>query len=469
MEKETGGNIAWVEDELRGLDLNDKRLNSRLVTLVSLLSAHPAESIPSNCNSWSETKAAYRFFDNEKANSDKILAPHKEATLNRIKAEKTVLLLQDTTDIDFTGRANLSGVGYTGSTQPAQKNMKGFFLHPTIAVTPEGLCLGTIDSQVWIREYAPEVKKSQGISSYHKPIQDKESKKWLNSYQKTKVLAGLATDTLLVNIGDRECDVYEFFLERENSIANAHFITRSLKNRKIANSENKLWEEVLSKAPLGEIEFILPGGRGRESRQVKQAIRSATLELKAPPKKGQTLDNITVNAVVATEINAPEGEKPIAWLLLTSLPVATFDEAVKIIDYYLCRWQIEIYFKVIKSGCQIEKLQLESLDRIKVCLAIYMIITWRILFTTMVGRVAPNMPCDKVFSESEWKSVFIMTHKKQPPDIPPNLNNMIKMIAQLGGFLNRKNDGEPGVKTIWIGMQRMRDFALSWEVYHQLH
>lgn len=469
MEKETERNITWVRDELSGLDLNDKRLNTRLITLVSLLSAHPTESIPSNCNSWSETKAAYRFFDNEKASSDKILAPHRKATLSRIKAEKTVLLLQDTTDIDFTGRANLCGMGYTGSTQPAQKNMKGFFLHPTIAVTPEGFCLGAIDSQIWVRENAPDVKKSRGITSYDKPIQEKESKKWLNSYKKTKALAMLAADTILVNIGDRECDVYEFFLERDESIPNAHFITRSLKNRKTANSKNKLLEEVLSKDSLGEIEFLLPKGRGRRSRQVKQVIRSAILELKAPLRKGHALDNIIINAVVATEIDTPEGEKPIEWLLLTSLPVATFEDAVKIIDYYLCRWQIEIYFKVIKSGCQIEKLQLENLDRIKVCLAIYMIIAWRILFTTMAGRIAPDMSCDKVFSESEWKSVFIMTHKKQPPDIPPTLNDMIKLVAQLGGFLNRKSDGVPGVKTIWIGMQRMRDFALSWEVYHQLN
>ncbi len=135
----------------------------------------------------------------------------------------------------------------------------------------------------------------------------------------------------------------------------------------------------------------------------------------------------------------------------------------------MCRWQIEIYFKVIKSGCQIEKLQLENLDRIKACLAIYMIITWRILFTTMIGRIAPDMPCNKVFSDSEWKSVFAVVNREKPSDIVPSLNDMIKMVAQLGGFLNRVGDGEPGVKTMWIGMQRMRDFALSWELYHQLN
>jgi hypothetical protein len=468
MEIENKVITSWASNELSNVDLGDKRLDSRLIKLVDSMSAHPTQSIPANCSTWGETKAAYRFFDNGKATIAKILAPHHLATLDRIRSEKVALLLQDTTDIDFTGRQSISGIGYTGSTQETQKSMKGFFLHPTVAVTPQGLCLGTVDSQIWIRENPPVAKKDKKITPYDKKIEDKESKKWLNSYQQTKELAVLAADTIFVNIGDRECDVYEFFLERDESIPNAHFITRSLQDRKIANSENKLWEETLSKNSLGEIKFILPEGRGRKSRPVIQEIRSATIELQAPARKGHKLENITINAVVATEINTPEGEEPIEWLLLTSLSVATFEDAMKIIDYYLCRWQIEIYFKVIKSGCQIEKLQLETLDRISTCLAIYMIIAWRILFTTMIGRIAPDMPCNKVFSEAEWKGVFIVTYKKQPPDIPPNLNDMIKMVAQLGGFLNRKGDGDPGVKTMWIGMQRMRDFALSWEAHHEL-
>ena len=342
----------WATEEIKDVNLGDVRLNNRLIGLLDVLSNKPEKSIPSNCNSWNETKAAYRFFDNAKVTPDKILDSHFSATLERIKEEKVVLCLQDTTDIDFSRRATIEGLGYTGNTK--QEHLQGFFLHPTIAVTPDRLCLGVLQSQMWVRKEKPVAK---GKKPKNKNINEKESNKWLKSFNEVKRLAKQSPDTLLVSISDRESDIYEYFLEYDKSINNAHFIVRNNRNRKLANSNKHIYEEVKSQKVLDKIEFILPEGRGRKSRRVTQEIRSATVELR-PAEGINSKANIQVNVVMASEINAPIGEDAIEWILVTSLDVNDFESAVTIVDYYLCRWQIEIYFKVIKSGCKLEELQL---------------------------------------------------------------------------------------------------------------
>lgn len=223
-------------------------------------------------------------------------------------------------------------------------------MHPTIAVTPDRLCLGVLQSQMWERKEKPVAK---GKKPKNPNISEKESNKWLKSFNEVKRLAEESPDTLLISVSD----IYEYFLEYDKSISNAHFIVRSNWNRKLANNNSRMYEEIKSKKVLNKIEFILPEGRGRKSRRVTQEIRCATVELEQAGRINSKT-HIQVNIVMASEINAPVGEKPIEWLLITSLNVSDFESAVTIIDYYLCRWQIEIYFKVIKSGCKLEELQL---------------------------------------------------------------------------------------------------------------
>lgn len=168
---------------------------------------------------------------------------------------------------------------------------------------------------------------------------------------------------------------------------------------------------------------------------------------------------MTVTAVLAREQDPPAGVKAIQWLLLTTRSATIFAEAEQVLDLYLCRWQIEIYFRILKSGCTIEKLQLETRERLEPALAVYMIIAWRVLFVTMLGRQYPNLPCDVVFATEEWQAVYIVTKRTVAPKKPPSLSAMVAMIAEWGGYTNRKSDGAPGPKTIWIGLQRAKDFA----------
>jgi len=195
---------------------------------------------------------------------------------------------------------------------------------------------------------------------------------------------------------------------------------------------------------------------------VKQTIKSATIVL-TPSNKNKS---ILVNAIMAIEENPPEGEDPIIWILLTDLEVNSFEKACKVIEYYLCRWQIEMYFKVLKSGCKVEERQLEETSRIKNLMALLFIISWRLMFTMMLGRICGEMPCSDLFDEAEWKSVFkILNRTKALPRKPPSLAEFIVMIARLGGYVEQKNGGLPGVKTMWKGMARMADFALAWEAF----
>lgn len=452
---------SWVDFELQTVNFGDKRLNNRLGNILEKFSSKPSVSIPNACNAWSETKAAYRFFDHGKVDDIKILQPHQDATIERMSQEPVILLPQDTTEIDFTGKKDIQGLGKIGSHEKRQ----GFYLHPTLAFTPGKLCLGVVHTKIWVREEfgIREARKTKEIS-------EKESIRWLESFRATKELARKLPSTLLVNIADREGDIYEFFLETQkegdSKQENVHWIIRGAQDRKLLNSDKRLWQRVYETESLGTLEFHMPSGRGRKPRIVKQEIYASEVILKSPKRNGKKLPDTRIQTVLTTEIDVPNGEKPVEWMLLTSLPIANKGDALKIIEWYLCRWQIEIYFKIIKSGCEIEELQLESIDRLKSALAVYMIVAWRILFVTMLGRKCPEMLCNKLFDESEWKSIYMVIYKKPPPDEPPTLDQMVRMIASLGGFLNRKNDGYPGVRTIWIGIQRMKDFAIAWELFN---
>ncbi|MBN4077505.1 IS4 family transposase [Sulfobacillus acidophilus] len=448
-----------VHSEAGTANFGDKRLNMRFKHLLGTFMNRPDGSILGSCNNWTESIAAYRFFSNEKVSPEKILAPHVHSTIERIKEQDIILLVQDTTEIEYNGRAPIEGLGPLSS--PGEQ---GFHLHPTLAVTPQRLCLGILDGNVWVREKLGKKKERA-----RKPIEEKESFRWLQSYLLSNEIAQKAPKTQVVNISDREGDIYEIFSEgKKETIENkAHFLVRAYQNRRLTdNTEDnnvlKLWDMKPIAKTYGEIEFKLPKTKKREARLVTQEIKACEVRLKPPDRTGTELPEVSINAVFCVEKDPPKGVEPLEWLLLTSLPIDTEQQISNIIKYYLCRWQIEIYFKVLKSGCKIEALQLKTYGRIERCLALYMIVAWRVMLVTMMGRKSPNLACDLLFTEEEWKSAYVAIKKKAPPENVPTLDEMIRIIASLGGFLNRKSDGYPGPKVIWKGLQRMHDITLGW-------
>lgn len=460
----------WVIDETKASDFVDERLNKRFKKLLSCFASSPNKSIPSTFKSWGETIAAYRFFNHEEVNEHDILSSHKMATMERIKKEPLVLIPQDTSTIDFSARQPIEGMGYL-----SDEKSQGFYLHPSLAITPEKQCLGIIDFQAWARKElgARHEKKN-------KTIEEKESYRWIKAYEAANQIALATPDTVIVSVTDREGDIYEL-LEKVPSQSNkAYWLVRCAQNRLLINQgdgqEICLWESVRKTTPVGEIEFVLPKGKTysrdktkrktRQERTVQQTVKMQTVHLKPAKRKGGKLTSIAINVIHCEEINAPSEEDKIEWFLLTSYPIDAAKTAMEVIEWYLCRWQIELFFKILKSGCKIEELQFETYQATLNCIALYSIIAWRILYLTMLGRHCPDLPCDVVFEAYEWQSVYAVLTKKPIPKQAPSLQAIIVMIAKLGGFLGRKSDGYPGSKVMWIGMQRMRDFAQAWEIFH---
>jgi hypothetical protein len=460
---------AWIEGETKGADFGDKRLNRRYELLLDRLSDKPTLSIPAACRGWAETTAAYRFFDNGKTDAAKVLKPHHDATVARVRAHDVVIVAQDTTEIELDREQERVGGPLTDASR------WGLYAHPLLAMTPERVPLGVVAAAIWSRD-PEEFAKSQEEkrrARKAKPIEEKESVRWLEGYRSTCALAAETPETTIVAVSDSEGDIYECL--QAGSAGAAEYIVRGCQDRALLEEECPLLMQTLAcKAVLGKMKIRVSKrdvSTGDETKKRKQAragriarvtIRSARVLLRGPARPGMKLPPVYVNAILVKEETPPKGEEAIEWLLLTSLPIETFAEVTTVIDYYCCRWEIEIYFRTLKSGCKIEELQFERQDRYEVCLAMYMIVAWRVLYVLMLGRECPKMRCDAVLSEEEWKSVYVIATNEQPPATPPLLQAMVTMIAEMGGYLNRKHDGPPGPQTMWIGLQRMRDFAIAW-------
>lgn len=458
----TDRDTDWVVEELGCIDFGDKRLSDRFIKLVSGLNQQSCASIPGALDTWSETLAAYRFLSNKKVTHEKMLLGHKQATLERIKNEKVVLLPQDTSELNYSSKGDIEGLGPLTT-----ETHRGFLLHPVIAVTPERLCLGSLSNHMWAREGIG----NKGLNR-DRPIEEKESFRWLKGFEVAEEVAQAAPETLVVSMADREGDIYEFFqlTQGVREKGGAHWLIRSHYNRVTSKKEYGpnlgLWDVVRKKESVATIEFDLPARGQQQGRRVKQEIRYTRVKLGGSRRKGKGLLSLTVSAVLAIEIDPPSGVKPLKWLILSSLPISDANGAIRLLNWYLCRWEIELFFKILKSGCGVERLQLEHVDRLFKCITLYMIIAWRIMYVRSMGQKYPDQSCLLVFNDHEWKSVYCRLHQKKAlPTEPPSLYEMIILVARLGGFLARKKDGYPGIQTMWIGLQRMHDYAQAWACF----
>jgi len=466
----------WVDNEFLELDLGDKRVDNKAKKIIDTLSKQPGASIPKAFNTGSEAKSCYEFFYNGKVTAEKILIPHQKATLDRIRKESVILIPQDTSSLNYSSKPSIRDLGNIGG----PKN-RGLFIHPLLGITPTRVNLGIIDVKIWIRE--DKEKQLTDHELYSLPIEEKEKFRWIEGYKIACQVAKECPNTQVITITDREGDFAELFEEvckaKNLGEKSADIIVRSYHDRKLESSEKtnqksddekierKLRGKLKQTHSLGEIKFTIPATQNRPKREVTQSLKSATVTF----KKRNTSNNVknkevTVNAVMAIEDNLPEGEEPLIWVFLTTLPINTFAEVVLIIEYYLARWEIEVFFKVLKSGCEVEDRRLKIPESLKPLIAIFLVVAWRIMYAMKLGRSCPEMSCETIFSASEWKSVYKVVNKgAKLPDRAPILGEFMIMVAKLGGYLNRKNDPPPGPKSIWIGINRMNDFAVAWDTF----
>lgn len=451
---------SWAEEELKDTGLPDQRLNRRLIKIVTQAVEQPSATIPQASKSWCDTKATYDFWKSERFEYSDIIEGHRQKTLQRATKEELVLMIQDTSDFNFTHHRSKTwekGFGQNCS----QNYVRGLKVHSSLMVSTQGVPLGISDLQIWTRE--PTKKNKKDEKKIKKSIGQKESKRWLRGLVDAEL--AVSDSTKVVMITDREGDIYEMLAMPRNS--NSHLLIRAKHNRRVDNELKYLFPSLSASESQGEMEIVLPKTEKRMGRKAVVTIRFTKVKIMAPQnlvgKTGQK--SISVNTISVIEENPPTGEKGIEWRLLTTLPIADYDDVLTYIKWYGYRWLIERYHYVLKSGCGVEKLQLETAERIKKALATYAIVAGRLLWLLYESRNNPDMSSELVFSEDEWQSLYCYIHKKStPPDVVPPIKTVIIWIAKLGGFLGRKKDGEPGIKCLWKGLRRLFDIAQSWEL-----
>jgi hypothetical protein len=334
-------------------------------------------------------------------------------------------------------------------------------VHDTMAFTPEGLALGLIDVQCWARDPKEFGKRA---TRHNRPIEQKESYKWLKSVRAAARVQSTCPHTTVVSVGDREADIFELF-DFVRTLPHApQLLIRAKENRALTEDHGKLWEHLARQPIAGYQDLQVPRRNNRPARIAKMAISYARVELKAPQRKAR-LKPVMLWAVWAREIEAPENIEPLQWMLLTTCEVNRFEQALEKIAWYVARWGIEVYHRTLKSGCQIETRQLGSADRIEACLAIDMVVAWRIVHLTQLGREHPDVPCTVYFTDAEWKALLTYTNRSALlPNEPPTLRVATRLVASLGGFLGRKCDREPGTQTLWLGLQRLDDLSAMYQI-----
>ena len=444
---------GWVHREFGGAKLGDARLDARLLDLGAAFFARPQANIPQACGSAAAAKAAYRFFDNDRVTMDALLEPHRRATIERMRREPVVLVAQDTTSLCYTTHPGMTGIGPIGN---KVNGPQGIEVHSAQAFTPAGLPLGILDIEAWARDPA-EFGKSKDCNN--KPIEEKESFKWLRALVPIGEAAARCPNTRVVTLADREADVYEYLLDaRTRGLGTV--VRAKEKNRSLDGEVEKLFPYMLARPVAGTIALTVPRHGGEPARAASLSVRFATVTL-LPPCNKKPLGPIQISVVLTREeAPPPDVKEPLEWLLLSTAAVASLADAVERVQWYTCRWGIEVFHRVLKSGCQIEDRQLGTADRLEACLAIDAVVAWRIHHLTYLGRTTPDLPCEAVFEDDLWKGVIVFRTRKPPPGKPPSLREMIRMIGGLGGFLGRKSDGEPGPETLWRGLQRADDIAI---------
>jgi hypothetical protein len=460
----SGPPVDWAEAELGQAGLGDARLQRRLLVVARDFWARPTASIPQACGGRAKTKAAYRLFDHPAMQLDAVLRPHYAATQARVASRAVVLAVQDTTTLNYSAHPATEDLGPITN---RAEGWLGLHLHSTMAYDGTGTALGLLDVQCWARDPKDFGKKHR---RHRLPIEQKESVKWLKSYQAACAVAQACPGTTVVSVGDREADVYELFVAaREAAVGGqrrAEVLVRAMRERTLAESDTRIWAWLPRQKVAGHIQVSVPARAGRPARVARLAVRYAAVELK-PPTDKKPLGGVAVWAVLAQEVGAPKDVEPLCWQLLTTLPVASFERAVEMLRWYAQRFQIEVFHRTLKSGCRMETRQLREADRLEACLAVDLVVAWRLVHLTKLGRETPTAPCTVFFQEVQWQ-VLVAALARDPAALPqpPPLQEAVRMVARLGGFLGRNSDGEPGVTTLWRGWQRLEDMVAGWQLAH---
>jgi hypothetical protein len=463
--------VEWVRQEFARADLRDKRLDRRLVRTAEQLAKSPASPINEACGTWASTQAAYRLFNNPKVSPAGILKPHWEATAERMAGcGGAVLMMQDTVFFSYGKHVKTRGLGPIGKSNATHE--RGLVMHNALAFTSTGVPLGIVSQSIWARGEIPEEDYQEKIERLQvTAIEEKESSKWLIALKET--VARAPAGVPVVTVADRESDFFEFLTHAKELRAN--FLIRARTDRKLVPEASEgcvRMLDALSDAPaLGRMRIEVPGNGSRKARTANIEVRVAQITIQAPPRRGAqakasgSSDPVALTLIGATEQSPPAGSESISWVLLTNLIVKDLKSATEKVQWYAKRWGIEIWHKVLKSGCKVEECMLEEAERLKRYLTLFSIIGVRLMHVAYLARAQPDLPATEVFSVMEIQVLHLRVTKALPAEQSLTLREVVRMLGKLGGHLGRKCDGEPGVLILWRGWMRLYE---SVEMLHAM-
>jgi hypothetical protein len=384
----------WWESELAGCTFADARLSQRLQKIVERMGGAIGSSLPLACQDWANTKAAYRFFSNDRVSEAEILAGHFGSTRERTTAAAgTILVLQDTTEFTYQ-RESPEAIGITYSVNSGKDKagrlrshtVCGLMMHSSLAITTDGLPLGLSAVKFWSRQkFRGTAALKRKINPTRMPIEQKESYRWLeNMRQSTELLGDPAS---CVHIGDRESDIYELFCAAQE--LGTHFLVRTCVNRLAGNGEHTVADEMRETRLKGMHRVEVRDGKGRKETAWVE-LRYRRIRVLPPVGKQKRYPALVLTVIHATERDKPVDRPRIDWKLITDLPVTTRSAAIEKLHWYAQRWKIEVFHKILKSGCRAEDARLRTAERLIRLIAVFCILSWRVFWMTMMRRVAPD-------------------------------------------------------------------------------
>lgn len=453
----------WIEQELATVKLPDARLAKRLQQLVGQMAAGLGRSIPLACQDWAATKAAYRFFSNARVREDQILAGHFLATRRRLSCgEELLLVVHDTTEFTYR-REDMAAVGLVskGSVRKDEQGRPVYFttcgicLHSSLAVTLEGLPLGLTAVKFWSRKVFHGRKAKR--KAHNAPIEEKESMRWLENLRASTELLG--QPERMVHVGDQESDIFDLFGAAQR--LGTHFLVRTRADRLADGGPPTVGEAVGRTARRGLYRIAVRNRRGEESEAVLE-IRYRRVRLQTPKGKKKRYPELMATMIEAREQEVPADRDRIDWKLITDLAVSTRRQAVEKVQWYALRWKIEVFHKILKSGCRAEQARLRTAPRLTNLLAVFCILSWRVFWLTMTNRIAPDASPDLVFTDLELRILDrLVNDKPTAPTRQYKLSRYLIKLARMGGYLARNGDSPPGNETIWRGLTRLIDVQLG--------
>jgi len=430
---------SWAERTFGGVRLHDLRRTKRAVQAASKLAENPLGSLPAQMQTWKETKALYRRLPEPDVTCAALMQPHLQQTREQANASPVVLLVQDTTDIDLSHRRKISGVGQIGN-----ERGRGFFVQTVLAVRPQTReVLGCMAQEPFVRIPAPEGEQR----SQRRKRQERETDVWIRQVQS---IGTPAAGSMWVHVGDRGADMFPFFQACQTT--KTPFLVRAAQNRRVQQDEEEItyallrvrsWPSQASRA------FEVPARHGHQARSTQLQLAFGQMTLLPPrnePRAGQ--EPVTVWVMRVWEEQTPEGEEPLEWILLTSVPTTTLAQAWERVDWYGYRWLVEDYHQCLKSGCRIEARQLQSVDGLMRLLGLLSPLAVRLLQVRALAREEPERPAHEVI---EPLMLAVLAQRSGHSPASMTVGTFWTEVARLGGYLARSHDGPPGWRTIWKG------------------